>query len=73
MFKFQRIISGGNKWVDNLFKEDERIGVIGFDAEGLYINTKRDLTIQELNLLFSQLLNGYPSLLGEKIAFRNID
>jgi hypothetical protein len=73
MFKFQRIIAGGNKWVDNLFLEDERLGAIGFDNEGLYFNLKRDLTMQELNLLFSQLLNDNPNLLRERIEFRKID
>ncbi|WP_211747906.1 hypothetical protein [Paenibacillus sp. Marseille-Q4541] len=67
MFKFQRIVSGGIKWQDNLYIEDEPIGGIGFDEDGLYIKTKRYLTLKELNLLIAQLVKGDPRLLDEKV------
>lgn len=73
MFKFQRIFSGGIKWQDNLYIEDEVIGSIGFDEEGLYVKVKRHLTLQEINLLIAQLTNGDPRLLSEKVEITLIN
>jgi hypothetical protein len=73
LFRFQRIIASNSQWVDRLYIEDNHIGFVGFDREGLYLNLKRDLTIQEINLLLSQLLNSNPQLLSEKIEFKKID
>lgn len=67
MFRFQRVISSKNNWTDNLFKEEENIGAIGMDKYGLFINIKRNLTLQEINLLIAQLINDNPNLLTEKI------
>ncbi|PLS19522.1 hypothetical protein CVD28_03650 [Bacillus sp. M6-12] len=67
MFKFQRIISAGLKWTDNLFVEEEFIGTMGFDEEGLWIKIKRNLTLQEINLLIAQMLISNPDLVTEKI------
>lgn len=67
MFKFQRILSGGGNWTDNLFKEDERLGTLGLDKYGLFLNINRDLTMQEFNLLFAQLLASDPTLATHKI------
>jgi hypothetical protein len=73
VFKFQRIISGGGKWTDNLFLEDTHIGTIGFDEEGLFIKVKRNLTLQEINLLIAQLVNNNPNLLTEKFEILKFD
>ncbi|GEM_PF-4178152 len=70
MFKFQRIISGGEQWTDNLYKEDEYIGKLGKDKYGLFINLQRDLTLGEINLLIAQLSNAEPLLLTEKIEIQ---
>lgn len=67
MFKFQRIISSGLRWTDNLFIEEEFIGTMGFDNEGLWIKAKRNLSLQELNLLIAQLAKDSPKLLSEKL------
>lgn len=67
MFKFQRIMSGGGNWTDNLFKEEEYLGTIGLDKYGLFINIKRDLTLQEINILIAQLISNDNSLLTKKI------
>jgi len=70
LFKFQRIISGGEQWTDNLYKEDEYIGKLGKDKYGLFINLQRDLTLGEINLLIAQLSNAEPLLLTEKIEIQ---
>lgn len=70
MFKLQRIISAGNHWTDNLFKEDEHLGAIILDKYGLLININRDLTLQEINLLIAQLIHTCPELLTEKIEIQ---
>jgi len=67
MFKFQRIISAGIKWTDNLFLEDKHIGTMGFDEEGLWIKIKRNLTLQELNLLIAQITMSNPHLNSERL------
>lgn len=73
MFKFQRIMSGGGKWTDNLFIEDKHIGTIGLDGEGLYIKTKMGLSLQEINLLIAQLIANNPALLNEKLEILKFD
>ena len=67
MFKFQRIISSGLKWTDNLYYEDTHIGTMGFDEEGLWLKAKRNLTIQEINLLIAQIIFSNPNLVAEKL------
>ncbi|MGK4040839.1 hypothetical protein AB0Y20_00960 [Heyndrickxia oleronia] len=67
MFKFQRIISAAGKWTDNLYFEKEYIGTMGLDEEGLWIKSKRNFTIGEMNLLLAQLINGNPNLSNEKM------
>jgi hypothetical protein len=73
VFKFQRIISGGGKWTDNLFIENKYIGTIGFDEKGLFVKAKRNLTLQEINLLIAQLVNSNPNLLSEKLEILKFD
>lgn len=73
MFKFQRIVSGGGKWTDNLFIEDTHIGTLGFDEDGLFIKVKRNLTLREINLLIAQLVNDIPNLLTEEIEILKFD
>lgn len=69
MFKFQRIISSGHKWTDNLFIEEKHIGTIGFDEEGLWIKAKINLKLQEISLLIAQIAIDDSNLLTEKIEF----
>ncbi|PGO60651.1 hypothetical protein [Priestia megaterium] len=72
MFKFQRIIAGGYKWVDNLFVEDEHIGTMGYDEEGIYFNLKRNLSLKEMNLLIAQVTMSNPDLLQDNFEMRKI-
>lgn len=69
MFKFQRIFSGNGNWTDLLFKNDEKLGVVGMDNEGVYVKTDRPLTISDVNLLIAQLESGDSSLLSKNIEF----
>lgn len=73
IFKFQRIFAGNGNWTDNLFKEDEQIGTLGEDSEGIFVKTKNLLTVAEINLLFAQLIKGDPSILSKKVEFLEVD
>lgn len=72
MFKFQRIISAGIKWTDNLYINDVFVGTMGFDEEGLWIKAKRNFTLQEINLLIAQIMMSNPNLVTEKLEIINM-
>lgn len=67
MFKFQRILSAGAVWTDNLYLEDEHLGTIGRDNDGLWAKLNRHLKIQEINLLLAQLAKENPELLKDTL------
>lgn len=67
MFEFSRIASDQDKWMDTLLLNGVSIGTIGLDDKGIFLKAKRNLTLQELNLLIAQLITRNPNLLSEKI------
>lgn len=73
MFKFQRFFSGPEGWSDNLFLEEESIGIIRRDKEGLFISLKRNLTLSEINLLIAQLSISNPETIQESIEFQKYE
>lgn len=73
MFKFQRFFSGPGAWSDNLFLEEEPIGIIGKDKEGLFVSLKRNLTLSEINLLIAQLSIRNPEIIQETIEFQKYE
>lgn len=73
MFTFQRIMSGDNVWRDRLLFQNNHVGYIGFDEEGLFINLiENKLTLQDIHLLFSQVVKENPTLLNQKIELNTI-
>ena len=73
LFSFQRIMSGGYKWTDNLLFDDKPIGVLGHDEEGLFIRLKRDLSLSEINMLIAQISLTNTNILEKKIEFQKYE
>lgn len=79
MFKFQTVISGPGGWVGYLLKEtnDEtnRIGGINVKEGKLNINIHKgkELTVNELILLFSQLMQNDIKFLENKVYINYIE
>ena len=67
MFEFARIISSSEKWTDNIYFNKTHIGTMGFDKEGLWIKSKIQFSLKELNLLIAQIALSNPELLSEKL------
>ena len=72
MFEFARIISTGEKWTDNVYFNEKHIGTMGFDKEGLWIKSKIQFSLQELNLLIAQIALSNLALLSEKLEIIHI-
>lgn len=60
------LLKGKGQQVSNLYLENEFLGTIGQDGEGLFIRPKRRLKISEYNLLISQLANLNPDVMNQE-------
>lgn len=45
--KIQMVVQGRGIFAGNLFHQQEHIGGMGKDADGLYVNLHRQLTVEE--------------------------
>lgn len=56
MYKFATFLKSNVKQVDYIYDEDDNfVGAVGVDTEGLYLNLKKNLQLSNLIILLEQI------------------